>query len=47
MCLYKGDTIGHKVICLFPTMRTARITLRVTGHEGGYALSGMKAYFVR
>ena len=47
VCLYKGDTIGHKAICLFPTMRTARITLRVTGHEGGYALSGMKAYFVR
>ena len=47
VCLYKGDTIGHKAICQFPTMRTARITLRVTGHEGGYALSGMKAYFVR
>ena len=47
VCLYKGDTIGHKAICLFPTIRTARITLRVTGHEGGYALSGMKAYFVR
>ena len=47
VCLYRGDTIGHKAICLFPTMRTARITLRVTGHEGGYALSGMKAYFVR
>ena len=47
VCLYKGDTIGHKAICLFPTMRTARLTLRVTGHEGEYVLSGMKAYFVR
>lgn len=46
VCLYRGCTIGHKAICLFPTMRTGRLTLRVKAHRGEYAIREMRAYYV-
>lgn len=47
ICLYKGDTIGHKVICKFPTIRTGRITVEVTAHSGDYQLKSMVAYYTK
>lgn len=45
ICLYKGDTIGHKAICLFPAMRTRRLVLEITEHDGPVRISGMTACF--
>lgn len=47
VCVYRGRTVGHRVLCLFPTVRTAKLTVRVIGQEGEYRLTEMKAYFVR
>ena len=45
ICVYKGDTIGHKAICVFPTMRTGKITVEITDAKGAAAILDMKAYF--
>jgi len=47
VCLYRGCTIGHKVICVFPTVRTAKLTVVVKGHNGEYKISSMKPYYVK
>ena len=46
VCVYKGDTVGHKAICAFPTIRTAKLTVEACG-KGGPVLTGMRAYYVR
>ena len=45
ICLYKGDTIGHKAICCFPTMRTAKLTVEITAADGAVRLRDLKAYY--
>ncbi len=45
LCLCRGATIGHKAICVFPTMRTARITVEVTKSDGPALLRDVKAYY--
>ena len=45
VCLYKGDTVGHKAICVIPTMRTGRITLEVTKANGEVKIRDIKAYY--
>ena len=45
VCLYKGDTVGHKAICVIPTMRTGRITLEVTKANGDVKIRDIKAYY--
>ena len=45
VCLYKGDTVGHKAICVIPTMRTGRITLEVTKANGNVKIRDIKAYY--
>ncbi len=47
VCLYKGDTVGHKVICVIPTMRTGKITLEVTKANGDVKIRDIKAYYAR
>lgn len=42
--LYQGTTIGHKAICTFPTVRTARITLEIMSSDGPAHVSAMSAY---
>ncbi len=46
ICLYRGLTIGHKFICSFPAVRTAKLVLEVAGNEGGHSITGMKPYYV-
>ncbi len=45
VCLYKGDTVGHKAICVIPTMRTGKITLEVTKANGDVKIRDIKAYY--
>ena len=46
VCVYRGDTIGHKAICAFPTIRTAKLTVEAQT-RGKLALIRMKAYYVQ
>ena len=45
ICLYRGRTMGHKAICAFPTMRTARLRVKITSSDGPCRLRGFKAYY--
>ena len=45
--LFKGATVGHKVICKFPTVRASKIELVIESASGDVALRDMKAYFVK
>ncbi|NLC67908.1 MAG: alpha-L-fucosidase [Clostridiaceae bacterium] len=47
VCVYMGCTIGHKAICVFPTIRTGKLTVEVVSHNGEYEINDMKAYFVK
>lgn len=47
VCLYKGDTVGHKAICVIPTMRTAKITVEVTKANGKVNIRDIKAYYAQ
>lgn len=34
VCVYHGDTIGHKAICRFPAIMTSEIALEVIKSDG-------------
>ena len=44
---YKGDTVGHKAICVIPTTRTGKITLEVTKANGDVKIRDIKAYYAK
>ncbi len=44
VCVYKGDTIGHKAICAFPAIRTDRIVVEVEQADGNVNITHIKAY---
>ena len=43
VCVYQGSTIGHKAICVFPVIRTARLVLEV--ENDAPAILSMQAFF--
>ena len=45
ICLYRGQTIGHKCICIFPTIRTGRIYVKINEKTGTVKLRSMQAYY--
>lgn len=45
VCVYIGESIGHKAICAFPTIRTGKIDLEILQHDGTYRLIDMKAFY--
>jgi hypothetical protein len=45
--LFEGHTVGHKVLCRFPAIRCSKFEVVITDHDGDYALTDIKAYFVR
>lgn len=45
--VFNGNTIGHKLICRFPTVNTPRLTLEITSSDGAHRIKNMKAYFVK
>ena len=44
-CVYQGETVGHKAICLFPTIRTGKLTVEITQADGTAKLRDIQAYF--
>ena len=46
ICLYKGDTIGHKAICVFPTFKTDRIVVETEGADG-HTLTNLQAFYAQ
>lgn len=47
-CLvYTGYNIGHKAICMFPTVKTSSIRVEITSHDGDYVIDDIKAYYVK
>ncbi len=47
VCVYQGETIGHKVICLFPAIRTGKLAVEIVNAEGETRLRDMRAYFAK
>ena len=45
ICVYRGGTVGHKAICLFPTIRTGGLTVKITDAEGACRLSSLQACY--
>ena len=46
-CVYQGETIGHKAICLFPAIRTGKLTVEIISAEGKTRLRDIRAYFAQ
>ena len=44
ICVFIGDTIGHKRICRFPTIKTGALRLEVTDSDGEFRLRAFRAY---
>lgn len=42
--LYRGQTVGHKAICVFPTVRAGKFMVRTTGSDGACRLLDMKLH---
>jgi alpha-L-fucosidase len=45
--VFVGKTVGHKLICRFPAIRSPKITMEVTESDGTVTIKDMKAYFVK
>lgn len=45
ICIYKGDTIGHKAICLVPAIRTGKITVEIEAADEEVNLTDIQAFF--
>lgn len=44
--LFEGHTVGHKVICRFGAIRSSKFEVEVTGHNGPYSLTDIKAFYI-
>jgi alpha-L-fucosidase len=47
ICLYRGATIGHKAICIFPTVRAKKIILQIDEQDGPVAIKSMQPFMVK
>lgn len=47
ICLYHGETIGHKAICIFPTVRAKKILLKIEEQDGPAAIQSLLPYMVK
>ena len=45
--IFNGSTVGHKLICRFPTVNTARLTMEVTRSDGACEIRKISAYLVK
>jgi alpha-L-fucosidase len=45
--VYKGESVGHKAICQFPTIRTTEVIFEITGGAEGAALEDIQLFFVQ
>lgn len=46
ICVYHGDTVGHKCICRFPQMYTGQLSVQVLRHDGDWRIASMQAFYV-
>ena len=44
MCVWNGETLGHKAIIRFPAIRVNKITLEILEADGEYRVEDIKAY---
>lgn len=44
MCVFEGETIGHKRICRFPAIRTSKFTLVLTQTDGEAVIEDFRVY---
>lgn len=44
LSVYRGTTVGHKAICVFPPIRAARFEVKITSCEGECKLTAMHPY---
>ena len=44
---YMGATVGHKVICPIPAVRTPKITVEITDSDGKHKITEIKAYYAK
>jgi len=45
VCVYKGDTIGHKAICVFPAIRTGKIEIEIESSRQEPVIADITAYY--
>jgi alpha-L-fucosidase len=45
--VYSGYTIGNKLICQIPAIRTPKITVEITQSDGNHKITEIKTYFVK
>jgi len=45
--LFKGCTVGHKLLCRFGAMRCTKFEVEITKHNGDFALTDIKAYYIK
>lgn len=45
VCLYHGQTVGHKRICTFPTVSASKMIVEICNSNGEFKLKDMKAFF--
>lgn len=45
ICVYHGDTIGHKCICRFPAMYTGQLSVEVLRSNGDWRIASMQAFY--
>lgn len=45
--LFEGKTIGHKVICKFSPLRASKYEVVINSHNGDYAITDIKAFYVK
>ena len=45
--VFNGNTVGHKLICRFPTVNTPKITVEITSADGETHIKDIKAYLVK
>ena len=44
VCVWEGQTIGHKAICRFPAIRTPRLDLEILECDGNAEIESIKGY---
>jgi hypothetical protein len=45
--LFEGRTVGHKVYCRFGALRCSKFEVEITSHDGEYALTEIKAFYIK
>ena len=47
ICVYRGETIGHKQICMFPAVPASKFIVEIIESDGECKISSMNAFFAQ